>query len=238
MSKILGIAGPLLLLPGLICDEALWAHQTRHLADIAAVSVGDLTRAESISGMAADVLAAAPDRFALAGFSTGGYVSLEIMRQAPERVTRLALLNTSAQSDDPDRARKRRGLIALSSKGKFRGVSAKLMEELVFSLRAAEPDLVETVSAMTERMGAEVFVRQQTAVLDRVDSRDTLAGIDVPTLVICGREDALTPLPLHEELAAGVDGARLAVIEECGHLSPLERPHAVTALLRTWLLHD
>ncbi len=228
---------PLLLLPGLICDEALWAHQTNHLADIAKVGVGDLTEASSIQGMAAQVLAAAPEQFALAGFSTGGYVSLEIMRQAPERVTRLALLNTSAQPDDADKARKRRGLIALSSKGKFRGVSAKLMAELVFLPRASEPDLVEIVRAMTERMGAEVFVRQQTAVLNRIDSRDILTQIDVPTLVICGREDLLTPLHCHEELAAGVEGARLAVIEQCGHLSPLERPHAVTALLRTWLLH-
>ncbi|MHA1570649.1 MAG: alpha/beta fold hydrolase [Alphaproteobacteria bacterium] len=232
------IVGPLLLLPGLICDEVLWAHQIQHLSDVAAVSVGDLTQGESIAAMADDVLAVAPERFALAGFSTGGYVSLEIMRRVPERVTRLALLNTSARPDDADKARKRQELIAQSSKGKFRGMSGKLMEELVYLPRAMEPSLLETVSAMTQRMGQAVFVRQQVAVLGRLDSRDTLAAIDVPTMVICGREDALTPLPLHEEMVAGIKGARLAVVEECGHLSPLERPHAVTALLRTWLLHD
>lgn len=234
----MSISGSLLLLPGLICDEVLWAHQIRYLSGVAAVSVGDISRGESIAAMAEQVLAAAPDRFALAGFSTGGYVSLEIMRRAPERVTRLALLDTSARPDDADKARQRRGLINQSGKGKFRGMSAKLMEELVFKPRATEPALIETVTAMTQRMGQEVFVRQQIAVLGRPDSRDTLPSIDVPTTVICGRDDVLTPLALHEEMVAGIKGARLAVVEECGHLSPLERPHAVTALLRGWLLYD
>ena len=151
------MAGSLLLLPGLICDEALWGHQLQYLADVATVSVGDLSQGESIAAMADDVLAAAPDRFALAGFSTGGYVGFEIMRRAPERVTRLALLDTSARPDDADKARKRRGLIAQSGKGKFRGMSTKLMEELVFPSRATEPALLETVRAMTQRMGQEVL---------------------------------------------------------------------------------
>ncbi len=232
------VAGPLLLLPGLLCDEALWAHQSRYLADIADITIGDLTLADSIPSMAAAILAVAPDRFALAGFSTGGYVGLEVMRRSPERVTRLALLDTSARPDNPEKARRRRGLISLSGKGRFRGVSAKLMAELVYPDRADDPALLESVSVMTERMGPEVFVRQQTAVLGRIDSRATLPTITVPTTVICGRQDALTPLSHHEEMAAAISGARLAVIEECGHLAPLERPHAVTALMRTWLLHD
>lgn len=227
---------PLVLIPGLLCDEALWAHQTDFLGDVADVAVADVTRDDSIGGMAARILADAPDRFALAGLSMGGYVALEIMRRTPERVTGLALLDTSARADTPEQTSRRRGLIELAEKGRFKGVTPRLLPLLIHPDRQADEALAGAVMAMAERVGQPAFLRQQKAIMARPDSRADLGGFDLPTLILCGRQDALTPLERHEELAAGIAGARLCIVEECGHLSPMERPHAVTALMRDWLL--
>lgn len=225
---------PLLLLPGLLCDAALWAHQARHLGGEAPVLVPDLTRDDSLGAMAARVLEAAPETFDLAGLSMGGYLAFEILRRAPERVVRLCLLDTSARADTEEQAARRRGLMELARRGRFRGVTPRLLPLFLHPDRHGEAALTGAVTAMAERVGAEAFLRQQTAILGRVDSRRDLAAIAAPTLVIVGREDALTPPEVAAEIAAGIPGARLAVIEDCGHLATLERPQAVTALMRLW----
>ncbi len=227
---------PLVLIPGLLCDERLWEHQIQYLDDIADISVGNTLEDDSISGMAERVLDDAPARFALAGLSMGGYVAQEIMRRAPERVERLALVDTSARADTAEALRRRTGLIELATKGKFKGVTPRLLPLLIHPDRLEDQPLTSVVMGMAERIGQEVFVRQQNTIMSRVDGRPDLARIEVPTVIICGREDALTPMEVQEEMAAGIPGARLCVVEECGHLSPMERPHAVTALMRDWLL--
>jgi pimeloyl-ACP methyl ester carboxylesterase len=227
---------PLLFLPGLLCDGALWTHQMQHLNDVCTPQVMDLTQHDSVKDMAANVLANAPARFALAGLSMGGYVAFEILRQAPERVTQLALLNTQARADSDETRERRKGLIGLAKTGKFKGVTPKLLPLLVHESRLQDSSITEVVLSMAERVGRDAFVRQQHAILGRPDSRANLASIKVPTLVVVGREDALTPLPLAQEMAGGIAGAKLALIEECGHLSPLERPQATTAILRLWLM--
>ncbi len=228
---------PLLLLPGLLCDAALWQPQLDGLADIAAMTVADLTGQDSVAALAGAVLETAPDRFALAGLSMGGYVALEIMRQAPDRVSRLALIDTSARPDTREQVRRRRGLLALARRGRFKGVTPKLMPLLIHTDRLGDDALTGTVMAMAERVGAEAFIRQETAILNRPDSRPTLGEITCPALVICGRQDALTPLEVAEEMAAGLPRGRLEVVDDCGHLSTLERPDIVTPLMRDWLLH-
>ena len=228
---------PLLLLPGLLCDAALWAPQADSLADIADITVADLTRDDTIAGMARRALEAAPASFALAGLSMGGYVALEIMRQAPERVQRLALLDTSALADLEEQTARRRGLIELAQKGRFKGVTPQLIPFLIHPRRVADQQLVGTVMAMAEKVGMDAFLRQQRAIMGRPDSRPTLKTIDCPTLVLCGRQDSLAPLARHEEMAAEIAGATLVVVEECGHLSTLEQPDEVTAALRRWLLN-
>jgi pimeloyl-ACP methyl ester carboxylesterase len=227
----------LILLPGLLCDADLWAHQATHLAGLAGISIPDLTGAEAIDDLADAVLAAAPERFALAGLSMGGYVALAILRKAPERVDRLALLNSSARADTREQSRRRRGLIALARRGKFKGVTPRLLPWLVHPDRLEEPALVDPIMAMAERVGTEAFIRQERAILGRPDSRHRLAEIACPALVVAGRQDALTPVELAEEAAALLPRARLAIIEDCGHLSTMERPQAVTALLRDWLVY-
>ena len=226
----------LLLLPGLLCDAALWRHQAEHLADVAEIRIPDLTRQDSMAEMARAALALAPDgKFALAGLSMGGYVALEIMRQAPGRVSRLALFDTSSRADDAELASRRRGLIELAGKGQFKGVTQRVLKLYLHPDRLADAALAGAVMAMAERVGREAFLRQQTAIQGRPDSRPGLAAIACPTLVVCGRQDMLTPMEWSEEIAAGIPGARLVAIEDCGHLSTMERPEAATALLRDWL---
>lgn len=226
---------PLVLLPGLLCDAALWHGQAAGLADVADSRVADLTQDDSLAAMARRVLWAAPPSFALAGLSMGGYCAFEVMRQAPERVARLALLDTSARADTPEQTAHRRGLIELAEKGEFKGVTPRLLPLFLHPDRLADAALTGAVMVMAERVGKEAFLRQQKAIMSRGDSRPTLATIRCPTLVLCGRQDQLTPLALHEEMASLIAGARLDVIDRCGHLSAMERPEAVTAELRQWL---
>jgi pimeloyl-ACP methyl ester carboxylesterase len=224
----------LLLLPGLVCDARLWQQQAS-LAELAHVTVADLSQAESIAALAANVLAQAPDdSFALAGLSLGGYVALEIVRQAPQRVLALALLDTSARADSEE-ARQARLNAMSQAEEDFPAVIASLLPKLLHADHLHDAALVEVITAMANSLGREVFLRQQRAILGRIDSRPALAQISCPTLVLCGREDAITPPAVHEEMVAAIADAQLVVIETCGHLSTLEQPQLVSQALEYWL---
>lgn len=227
----------LVLVPGLLCNGALWAHQITHLNDVANVVIADTLQDDNVDAMAGRLLATVEGEFAIAGLSMGGYVAQAVMRQAPERVSRLALLDTSARADSQEQYRRRKGLIQLARMGKFKGVTPRLLPMLIHPDRMEEGDLTGAVMEMAAEVGQDAFIQQQTAIIDRPDNRPNLGRVDVPTLVICGRQDEITPLELSEEIAASVSGARLSIIEDCGHLSSMERPQAVTALLRDWLLY-
>ncbi len=226
---------PLALLPGLLNDRALWAHQIEALADLAESRVADFTTQGSIAGMARSVLAMMPARFALAGLSMGGYVAMEVLRQAPARVGLLALLDTKAGLDTRARTEARKAFIAQARTGKFKGVTRRALKMYVHPDRLQDAVLADAVLAMTARVGRDAFLRQQAAIMGRPDSRPGLPGIACPTLVLCGRQDGPTPVECHQEIAAAIPGAKLTVIEDCGHLSPMERPEEVTAALRAWL---
>jgi pimeloyl-ACP methyl ester carboxylesterase len=226
---------PLVLLPGLLCDRELWGGPIETLGDIAAPWVPDLTRDDSLAAMARRVLAAAPPEFALAGLSMGGYCCLEIIRQAPSRVKRLALLDTGARADTPEQSSRRRGLIELAEKGDFKGVTPRLLPLFLHPDHLTDKALTGRVTAMAHRVGKDAFLLQQKAIIGRIDSRPFLPRIDCPTLVLCGRQDQLTPVALHEEIAALIPGALLEVIENSGHLSTMEQPDAVGKALRRWL---
>lgn len=225
---------PLVLLPGLLCDARLWRDPAAALADLTPVHHADLTLDDSVAGMAARVLDAAPPVFALAGLSMGGYVAFEILRQAPERVARLALLDTSARTDPPKRRAVRKAGLALAESGRFAGVTRKLLPQLVHESRV-ESEVGDAVMAMAQRVGRDAFLRQQRAIIDRPDSLPLLPAIAVPTLIGVGEDDRMT-LPeesrlLHER----IPGARLHVFARCGHLPPMEVPQETTAVLRDWL---
>lgn len=226
---------PLILLPGLLCDRALWQHQIDHLADVADSSVPDLGSDETVDAMARRVLDAAPPRFALAALSMGGYVAHAIMRAAPARVARLALFDTSARPDTDEQLTRRRGLIELAEKGKFKGVTPRLLPLLIHPDRIDDKDLTDAVMGMAERTGKAAFLRQQKAIMARPDSRPYLPDYRCTTLVAAGRSDAITPIEVNAEMASLIPGARFVVIERSGHLATMEQPVAATALLRYWL---
>ena len=194
-----------------------------------------MTQDDTIEDMAERVLAGTPETFALAGLSMGGYAGQEIMRQAPERVERLALLDTSPDADIPENKKQRQGFIAQLDLGPFWGVTGKLLPVLIHQDRLDDDVLVAVIKASAQNIGAEAFARQQHAIMSRPDGREDLKKIACPTLVLCGRQDALTPLTGHEEMAAAIPNASLVVIEDCGHLAPLERPAAVSSAMRAWL---
>jgi pimeloyl-ACP methyl ester carboxylesterase len=222
----------LVLLPGLICDERLWRDVIAGLSTRSVVA--DLTLDDSIAAMATRTLAAAPARFALAGLSMGGYVAFEIMRRAPERVTHLALFDTSARADDEARKETRRKGIEMARQGKFIGVSRGLLGSLIAPQHMGTPVAGE-VQAMSERVGQQAYMRQQTAIMNRVDSRPTLREIGVPTLVGVGEVDKLTPRELAEEMAAGIAGAELVTFADSAHLPTMENPGAVVEAMRGWM---
>jgi pimeloyl-ACP methyl ester carboxylesterase len=226
---------PLILLPGLLCDEALWQHQIKALEDMAECRVADTVRHDNMADLARDVLADAPAQFALAGLSMGGYVAFEIMRQAPERVTKLCLLDTSARADTPEQKKRRQLLLAMSREGQFKGVTPRLLPLLIHPDRMQDAALTGLIMAMAERVGRDAFHNQQTAIMNRPDNRPLLKSIRCPVQVIGGHQDEITPPNIVREIADGIPGTRLDVIEHCGHLSPLEQPEEVNGIMKRWL---
>ncbi len=232
-------ANPLVLVPGLLCDALLWQPQIAGLGKSAECWVADHTRSDNMAQLAKDILDACPFKtFSLAGLSMGGYVALEIMRQAPSRVTRIALLDTSARTDTPEASEKRNAFIALADRGRFMGVTDTLLPQLVHADHLGDDALTTIIKTMARNTGKPAFIRQEKAIISRADSMPLLAQIRCPALVLCGRQDALTPLARHEEMAAAIAGAKLEILEHCGHLSTLEQPGAVNIALQTWLRAD
>lgn len=227
---------PLMLLPGLNCTARLFELQIDALRDICDPFVPDTRRNDSLSAMAAAILENAPTRFALAGLSMGGYLAFEIIRRAPRRVLRLALLDTQARPDPPEATEKRRRLIRLAESGDFEAaLTALAWTDLVATTRASDNSLEAVIYGMAREVGPEAFVRQEKAIIARPDSRPLLPAIACPTLVLVGDDDRITPPVLSQEMASAIPDARLVVVPDCGHLSALERPREVTAALHQWL---
>jgi pimeloyl-ACP methyl ester carboxylesterase len=225
---------PIVLIPGLLCSWRLYAEQLPALRRLGPVTVADHRRDDSMAALAGRVLAEAPPRFRLVGLSMGGYLAFEIMRRAPERVSRLALLDTTARPDTTEQTRRRQDQVARTQEGQFPQVVDDLYHAWVRPSRRDDA-MRRAVLQMAEETGPDAFVRQQAAIMGRADSRPDLAGIGCPTLVLGGADDELTT-PAHAgEIADGVPGATLVVVPDCGHLSTLEQPGAVTGALLEWL---
>jgi len=222
---------PIVLVPGLFCTARLYAEQLNALWKFGPVTIADHTRDESMAAIAQRILASAPPRFALAGLSMGGYVALEIMRQAAERVIKLSLLDTTARPDTPEQTEVRRKQIELASGGQL----GKVVEAALPNLVHKEESVRVVVRQMAIDTGPASFMRQQKAIMSRADSRPLLATISCPTLVVVGEQDKLIPPDRSKEMADAIVGARLVIIPECGHLSTLEQPIATTKALVDWL---
>lgn len=217
------------LLPGLLCDETIWADQRDALGDVV---IPDFRHVNSIRAMAQIVLDAAPRHFALAGHSMGGRVALEVYRMAPERVDRLALLDTGVHPRAANEEAKRGELVDLARRQGMAAMAARWLPPMLHPDHSA---LLEPLTEMVLRSTPETFANQQRALLDRPDARAVLGGIRCPTLVLCGRQDIWSPVAQHEEIAASIPSASLVIVEDCGHMSPVEQPEAVTKALLSHL---
>ena len=224
----------LIFLPGLLNDAELWRDQVSGLSDVARCHVPDLTQGETIRALAETVLAEAEPTFALAGFSMGGYVAQEIARIAPQRIARLALLDTSIHVDTPERAAQRRALNAAARKGgTFLGIGQAILKSYVDPSHLDDAELTGRIIAMTQRLGREVFLRQNS--LEREDGEAVLKALRVPMTIICGETDQITPAAGHRDMARAIGCSHLLVIPKTGHMTPMEAPGPVNGALRHWL---
>ena len=225
----------LVFLPCLMGDRALWARQQQALHELLPIGHVDFSKHASIGEMAAAVLASAPPRFIACGLSLGGYVAHEIMHIAPERVAGLALFNTSARPDSPQQTENRMILLEKIKTQPLSAITEMALDVLVHPRRRNDQTLCRAIIEMADRIGAQGFIRQENAIIGRRDSRPNLSRITCPTLIVAGREDAITPVAVHEEMARGISGSQLVVIEDCGHMSSMERPEQVNLILKNWL---
>jgi len=224
----------LILLPGLLNDAELWRDQISGLADVARPWVPDLAPYATIREMAESVLEKAEPTFALAGFSMGGYVAQEIARRAPQRIERLALLDTSIRVDTPARAAQRKALNKAAAKGgTFLGIGQTIMKSYIDASRLEDIELTSRIVDMTQRLGREVFLRQNS--LEREDGEAALRALRVPLVIIVGENDQITPASGHREMAEAIGCSHLVVIPNTGHMTPMEAPGPVNGALRHWL---
>lgn len=226
---------PIVLIPGMLCTTEIFSSQIAALWPYGSVTVASTLEGDTIAEIAAAILAAAPPRFALAGISMGGFIELEIMRQAPERVLKLALLGTEARPDTPDQTAQRRALLGQVNPGNFEMLLALAVPASVHPAHQNDPALREAHVRMGLAVGIERWARQAEAVMTRTDYRPGLPAISVPTLVLVGDSDTFTPLDRAEEMAAAIPDARLVVVPQCGHASTIEQPDAVNRALIEWI---
>jgi len=226
---------PILLVPGLVSSPRIYAPVVPALWQFGPVTVANHIRDAHMALIARRILAEAPPRFALAGHSMGGYIAFEIMRQAPERVAKLALLNTQARSDTPEATARRRTMMARARGGEYRAMLDELFPGFVHPSRREDATLRQLVYDMGEDVGAEAFVRQQEAIISRPDSRPVLATIKCPTLVLSGDEDNTIPNALSVEMGDNIHNAKLVILPNCGHLPQVEQPEATAKALVEWL---
>ena len=222
---------PSVLIPGLLCTPRLYAEQLPALWRFGPVTVANHTHDDSMTGIARRILSMAPPKFALVALSMGGYVAFEILRQAPGRVAKLVLLDTTARPDAPEQTEARKRQIEMAQDGRFDGIAQLLFPRFVAASRHGDRALQSLVRTMAEQTGPEAFVRQQTAIMNRADSRPGLGAIACPTLVVVGADDSLTPPDRAAEMATAIPRARQIVVPDCGHLSTLEQPQGITDAL-------
>jgi pimeloyl-ACP methyl ester carboxylesterase len=226
---------PILLVPGLVSSPRIFAPIIPALWRFGPVTVANHVRDDTMGAIARRILAEAPPRFALAGHSMGGYIAFEILRQAPQRVAKLALINTQARPDTAEATARRHGMMSRAKSGEFRAVLDELFPGFVHPSRLDDASLRQLVYDMADDIGPEAFIRQQTAVISRPDSRPTLAWIKCPTLVLTGDQDNTIPNTLSMEMASGIPGAKLVVLPNCGHMPQPEQPQATADALVEWL---
>ncbi|NSX55112.1 alpha/beta fold hydrolase [Parasulfitobacter algicola] len=226
---------PLVLIPGMMCDARLYGPQINTIANERAVMVAPITTGERVEEMASDILTVAPPKFALAGLSMGGIVAMEVQRRAPDRVTRIALLDTTPLAETPAHAAEREPQIVKVKTGQLIDVMREVMQPKYLAPGTHRIDVLNLVMEMAEALGPDVFIRQSRALQKRKDQQKTLRQMKCPVLILCGEHDTMTPVKRHEFMAELIEHANLKIIEGAGHLPTLEQPQATTQALQDWL---
>jgi pimeloyl-ACP methyl ester carboxylesterase len=226
---------PILFVPGLLCSAEIFEAQTAALWPLGPITVASTLEGDTVAEVARKILETAPPRFALAGISMGGYISFEIMRQAPERVARLALLDTTARPDTSEQTEQRRLTLEQARSGDFLSTALEGLTNLIHPERRGDASLRNICERMARAVGLEGFAGQLELIISRPDSRPFLSAIAVPTLVLVGDADALTPVERAQEIAEKIPGSKLVIVPRCGHLSTIEQPHAVSSALLDWM---
>jgi pimeloyl-ACP methyl ester carboxylesterase len=226
----------LVLIPGLLCDQRLWNNQIQVLKEYVDITVADITEQDNISAMAEAVLEHAPERFSLAGFSLGSQVALEIVRVAKDRVTRLALLSATQGGVPPNAAASIQQGMQLLEQGHFREYFDASYPTYVAPSRDGDMVLKTTFINMARAVGLEAGLRQIRALRAISGPIMNLGEIRCRTVIIGGREDRRTTPEAHEQLARGISGADLVIVENAGHFTPLEQPGAVSVALERWIM--
>jgi pimeloyl-ACP methyl ester carboxylesterase len=225
---------PILLIPGLNCDARVYRDTVESLWQFGSVTIANHLDGEGLPEIAADILRQAPPSFALGGFSMGGYIALEMLRQAPRRITKLALIDTNARADAPETTELRRRRIEAVRAGRFGMIVQQSFAGIVHPSHAGDEALLATHKAMAETCGPDAYIRHQLAIIARPDFRGDLQQIGVPTAIIVGDADTVSPVDTAREMAANIPQSHLVIVREAGHLAPLEQPVAVNSALAEW----
>ncbi|MGX9357263.1 alpha/beta fold hydrolase [Roseobacteraceae bacterium S113] len=226
---------PLVLLPGMMCDGRLFAPQVAAFSGARAVMVAPISSQDTVGALAGDVLAAAPERFALAGLSMGGIVAMEVLRQAPERVSRIAFLDTNSEAERDAIKAGRVPQMAAAQAGRLAAVMRDEMKPNYLTDGPRRVEILDLCMDMALCLGPEVFLRQSRALMERPDQTETLRGAGLPALALVGRDDALCPIHRHARIAGLMPNCALEIVEGAGHLPTLEQPEATNAALARWL---
>lgn len=229
------MANPLVLIAGQLLTADLWRPQIAALGDRFELTIADQSSHDTIPAMATAILKDAPERFSIVGHAMGAFVAFEILRQAPSRIDRLVLMSTLAAADMPAQTVRREGYLRLVEAGRFDEVVEERLPMLLSPGRRGDPELAAAARAMAAATGPAAFLRQQRAIMSRLNSRPSLGAIACPTLILFGRQDGIVTLAHQEEMRDGIPGARLEILEDCGHLMTLEQPDRVNVLLAAFL---
>ncbi len=225
----------LILIPGLLNDESLWKYQQQALRSQANIIIPQIQSFSDIRQQAAYILKNAPEKFALAGLSMGGYIAMEMMKQAPQRVTRVAFLDTTWQIDDAQKKQQRENMIELSAYGRFEGVTSLILKQILAPENLENQELVSQIKIMAKKTGQKEFVNQQKLILSRTSSVELFSQIQVPALCLVGQKDIITEASVMKEMAKALPYGYFCEVENAAHLPPLEQPNAVNAVMQIWM---
>lgn len=229
---------PLIMIPGTLCDSALFNAQVSGLQDLADCQIGNHSSSDNLQEVAANIINSVSGNFSVLGLSYGGIIAFEILRQAPQRIKRLILLNTNHKEPSEITRATQQRFLGMSVLGEFREITTNFTTDaMLHPKHAANPKMREAVLQMAENIGQQRFFNQIKAQLGRPDSTPDLPNIQCPTLIMTGREDNVCPIPQHQEMARLIPNSTFQVIEESGHLSTMEQPERVNELIRNWWIN-